>query len=333
MANQWKEKTPYPGDGTCGSFSFTLNGKGYVGSGWETIAKNNTVAVWEFDPAGNSGDGSWTQMDDFPGLARCYSVAFSIDSVGKGYVGTGMHYLDETSSNVEFLEDFWEFDPSAAKQWTQLKNVPGKPRCSAVGFSLRNKGYIGLGGGLNSPGGNVVLDDFWVYDPIAKTWTPIDVPFPGGARDAAVAFTMEGKAYIGTGDVVGSPRDTHDLYEYDPNRSGSAKWKRKADLPIIPVDFDPPLNPWLFSAVGFSIKNNGYIGTGRGNLHGDKTSIIQNFWKFTNDAGLGRWEEIEPFPDLRCLAVGFCIGDKGYAGTGENGPEDVYYSDFYEYEP
>jgi hypothetical protein len=61
---------------------------------------------------------SWTQKASVGGTQRNDAVGFSIDSLGKGYVGTGG---DGTGG---FLNDFWEYNPST-NVWTQKANYPG----------------------------------------------------------------------------------------------------------------------------------------------------------------------------------------------------------------
>ena len=60
--------------------TFSIDGKGYLVAG----AEANTVALgdcYEYDPNSDS----WTQKNDFPGLARGF--AYSVSSDTKGYLG------------------------------------------------------------------------------------------------------------------------------------------------------------------------------------------------------------------------------------------------------
>jgi hypothetical protein len=79
-------------------------------------------------------------------------------------------------------------------------------------------------------------------------------------------------------------------------------------------------------AVGFSIANKGYIGTGRDNSNPYK----QDFWEYdpvsniwTQKADFGGTARVEP--------VGFSIGNKGYIGTGTGNVSQM--TDFWEYIP
>ena len=77
-------------------------------------------------------------------------------------------------------------------------------------------------------------------------------------------------------------------------------------------------------AVGFSIGNKGYIGTG---FNGPRKNDL---WEF--DPALNTWTQKADFGGLaRSAAVGFSIGNKGYIGTGYNGA--TIFKDFWQYDP
>ena len=78
-----------------------------------------------------------------------------------------------------------------------------------------------------------------------------------------------------------------------------------------------------FSAVGFSIGNKGYIGTGN--------NYPQDFWEYDPITNL--WTQKANFGGgPRRDAVGFSIGNKGYIGTGQNNNGNSR-SDFWCYTP
>jgi N-acetylneuraminic acid mutarotase len=78
-------------------------------------------------------------------------------------------------------------------------------------------------------------------------------------------------------------------------------------------------------AVGFTIGNKGYIGTG---YDGDKRQ--SDFWEY--DATKNSWTQKADFPGVgRADAVGFGTDTKGYIGTGYDGKNRL--KDFYEYDP
>ncbi|MCB9263770.1 MAG: hypothetical protein H6558_01945 [Lewinellaceae bacterium] len=100
--------------------------------------------------------------------------------------------------------------------------------------------------------------------------------------------------------------------------------------------FHGDLNVWIpkanfeggdrSGAVGFSIGQKGYIGTGTGG-----GQLKKDFWEY--DPQTDNWAQKADFPGgARQLAVGFAITNKGYIGTGY-GEDLLYRKDFWEYDP
>ncbi|TAL60059.1 MAG: hypothetical protein EPN85_08155, partial [Bacteroidetes bacterium] len=81
------------------------------------------------------------------------------------------------------------------------------------------------------------------------------------------------------------------------------------------------------NAVGFSIGQKGYIGTGRPyNI----MPAYNDFWEW--DKATNVWTQKADFAGAaRAYAVGFSIGTKGYIGTGWDGVFGSYYQDFWEW--
>ncbi len=174
----WTEKSPYGGGRSDGGFAFTLNGKGYVGAGFNGSSVKGDF--WEYDPVADT----WTSMPFLPFGAVIFPVAFTIGD--KGYVGTGSPGSGESKA-------FWEFD-GATKNWSKKTNVPGPARQAAVGFAINGKGYIG--GGMS--GYTIGYQDFREYDPATDSWSPIE-PFPTGYTSWSSAFVLDTTAYVGLG--------------------------------------------------------------------------------------------------------------------------------------
>jgi hypothetical protein len=94
-------------------------------------------------------------------------------------------------------------------------------------------------------------------------------------------------------------------------------WRRKADFGGASRGM----------AVGFSIGNKGYIGTGYGYGNG------KDFWEY--DPITDTWTQKADFvtTGLRYEAVGFSIGNKGYIGMGNDFSSNLLQKDFWEYDP
>ncbi len=160
----------------------------------------------------------------------------------------------------------------------------------------------------------ILFLDFYSF----AQWTQ-KADFKGSSnRSMAVGFSIGGKGYLGTGREYfscGMPvpctKDYKDFWEYDPTNN---TWTPKADFG----------GDGRIMAVGFSIGNKGYIGTGV------IASNSNDFWEY--DPSKNLWTKKADFPGIeRWAAVGFSIGNKGYIGTGGNGIRP--FKDFWEYDP
>jgi len=113
-----------------GATGFSLNGKGYMGTGIDDSTYYNDF--WQYDPVNNA----WTQLADFAGTPRFGAVSFT--TCGYGYIGLG------EDLNSTYRQDFWRYDP-ANNSWTFVNHFPGSGRRSAVAFKVNNKAYVGTG--------------------------------------------------------------------------------------------------------------------------------------------------------------------------------------------
>src|SRR4029077_4694123 len=95
---------------------FFLNGKGYIGTGWNFFTTKKDL--WAWDPATNG----WTQKANFGGSGRTGAVGFAVGNLG--YIATG-------SGN----DDMWAYNP-ATNSWTQKADFGGGNRQYAVAFEL-----------------------------------------------------------------------------------------------------------------------------------------------------------------------------------------------------
>jgi len=201
-ANIWMQKTSVPFIGRMNSVSFSINGKGYIGTGvtggFSGVPLDD---LWEYDPIGDT----WTQKASLPGSARSEAVGFSM--LGKGYIGTGRN-------STSLLNDFWEYNPST-NVWIQKANLGNMTtaRAGAAGFAIDSTGRGYIGTGWN---GSVYTWTFFKYDLLADTWTQI-IAFPGGVRAYARGFSIFLNGYFscGTGSLP-----YNDLWEYTPSSVG-----------------------------------------------------------------------------------------------------------------
>lgn len=157
--------------------------------------------------------GQWTESHPFKGIPRTGGVSFTIGDVA--YVGLGRTLPTAT----EALKDFWMYKDTT---WTRIADFPGTERYGAVAFVLGNIAYVGTG---YTPSTKNRADefhhDFYAYDPSTGKWSdtpvtylPPDAQGESNARKDAIAFSLNNKAYVGTG-ISPKNHALKDLYCFD----------------------------------------------------------------------------------------------------------------------
>jgi len=258
----------------------------------------------------------WVKNTNTPGVARDAACEFSIGT--KVYYGGGY-----TNSNV-----FSEYDP-ITNTWTKKSNLPLAPnpshrlsdRAFGLSFSIGSKGYVFGGQSLTDQADAngfdteqaSVTNDLWEYDPSTDTWTAKKA-LPAAGRDGAMAFVVNGRAYVGAG-VNGAGYYLGDFWQYDPTTD---TWTQKADLPSGAIGFP----------MGFSVDNMGYMVGG-----GISAPPYENTNAYSYDPSTDTWTPVSSFPGTaRQAGVGFSIDGLGYVGLGQSQYSSSY-SDFYSYNP
>ncbi|MDG1147329.1 MAG: kelch repeat-containing protein [Crocinitomicaceae bacterium] len=141
--------------------------------------------------------------------------------------------------------------------------------------------------------------------------------FEGTARHRTVGIAITTKAYVGLGHYNGAGVNVlfNDWWEYDPSTNA---WTQKADY----------LGGACYDAVGFTIDELGYVGTGRTSANG--SILVQDFFKY--NPVTNSWSSIASFIGTgRRGAVSFVIDGNAYVGTGETNFGRT--SSFYKYSP
>lgn len=149
-------------------------------------------------------------------LALHDAIVFNVADTA--YLGFGQSVLGENECIYKFRPenhiDGW---------WKVLGPFPFLEkggRNEAVAFVIDKKVYVGLGYCRKKTAFEFTqryYDDFHVYDCEKGTWGPLEFEFPGEARRGAVAFSLGGKGYVGTGLTEGG-RCLRDFYEFDPEK-------------------------------------------------------------------------------------------------------------------
>jgi N-acetylneuraminic acid mutarotase len=295
-----QEPGDFPGGERIGAASFSIGNKVIIGLGYSNGSEWSEKDFWEWDRTTNT----WTRKANYPGRQTEDVLSFSIGT--KGYIGFG---YDPSGGYSTDTYELWEYDPSS-NRWTQITSLPPTlPKSFDVCFSIGTKVYLGLV--KNS--GLLFSNNFWEWDQATDVWTK-KADFGGISRQGAVGFTIGNKGYIGTGYEYGYGNDLYkDFWEWD---QATNVWTRKADFG----------GNARLDAVGFSIGNKGYIGTG----HGVGNTLLNDFWEW--DQATNVWTRKADFGGIsRQGAVGFTIGNKGYIGVG-TGYGSGYTADLWEWD-
>lgn len=175
VTNQWTQKANFPGISRYADVGFAIGGKGFVGTGYDTINSSRLLRdMWEYDTTTNT----WTQKNDFGGDVRYVASAFSVGS--KGYVCFG---LDSIAGNFQSINDMWEYD-IGSDSWTQKSSSPFDSIGFASGFIIGSDIYIGTGQNYYTA---KITNDFWRYNTLTDTWTE-QTRFPGASRGGGGNF-------------------------------------------------------------------------------------------------------------------------------------------------
>lgn len=232
----WSAKANFPGSARFRAVAFAVGGKAYVATGGYFNNNTNEYTffndLWEYDPAHDQ----WTRKADFPGTPRDQATVFTVGE--KAYIGLGRDAEGEAN-------DFWEYTPGEGYlggQWRQIADFGGNARTGAIGFSVAEMGFAGLGASTQ----NQLYSDVWQYNPATNKWTRKSF-FPGGGRKNAVAFSIGERVFVGTGWIGDGV--TNDLWEYDALHDS---YSPRSDFP----------GQSRSAAVAFSVGTNGYIGFG-----------------------------------------------------------------------
>lgn len=244
----WTQVEDMPGPPRSNAVGFSLDGYGYVGTGFDGLNIYNDF--YQYDPVANQ----WNPKASFPGGARYDAVGFGLQH--KGYIGTGY--------NANWMNDFYQYDPSS-NSWTTTPGTSGdfsKRRAASV-FLYNNKAYIVAGS--NSAG---MAYDFWSFDPSAQTpWQRLNninntfnSQYTDIQREYASVFVNGTMAYL-LGGRNGSMSTS--TWAYDPSQD---LWSRRTPYP----------RSNRYGAIAFTINNQSYYGSG----YDGNTNSYDDFLQF-----------------------------------------------------
>jgi len=343
LIGDWQRRAAFPDVPRSYAATFVIGNKGYVVGGWNGFAvRRNDVYVFDHTVGDN---GSWDQLDVFPGPRRSHSVGFSAG--GFGYVGTGWDG-DETD-----MRDFWRYNPNS-DEWTEVAPLPdlARSRRGATAFSLsvggKEYGYVGFGfheGNFD----RLYLLDIWRFDPDGQTvvngetfdgsWTRVAEYGGSHKREGASAFVIDNKAYI----CCGKSNNTtvSEFWKFDPDgaaREGKQLWTKLRTMndvnPDEDYDDDYPGLPRAYG-VAYVVTTGGQL---RGHIVGGDVSSgnASKNWEYDHDDDL--WTQRTSFFNHRntqsregMVSFSFPNTGRAFVGLGKRGTE--YCDDMWEFFP
>jgi len=198
--NTWEQKANFPSNYTDACGCFVVDSTIYITSGMDGAVFGSET--WKYKPVtGQSGE--WVKLNDFPGPPRAGGIACS--NGAHYYFGTGYRTLNEN--------DWWEYFP-ITDSWKPRKDMPDNGRENSVSLTISDRIFIATGRhfGGNLTGGHVD-SDINEYDILRNVWY-VRGNIPNGGRENAIAFTINGKGYIGQGE--NDTKILNDFWSFEP---------------------------------------------------------------------------------------------------------------------
>lgn len=202
----WSEEivAPFPGIEREKAVAFVWNDLAYVGLGAKQGADYNDF--FEYNP----DDNTWRPIQSLP-LGMNPSMTTEEGREGAIHFKIGDdHYVGFGKNDTELLGDIWKFvpplSPGGSTEWQLIGFIPEEManREGPLAFTIDGRAYVGLGGDLRGFGQEEIYFnflDFWEFIPTNTSdnqWVK-RTTFPGLGRNQAIAFSINGKGYIGTG--------------------------------------------------------------------------------------------------------------------------------------
>jgi len=212
--NQWTIKNTFPGEARYDAVGFAVKGNGYIGTGYNGNWLND---FYQYDP----------QQDKWV-LTIGTSGDLSKRRGATVFVYHDKAYLLGGSRDASMTKDFWSFDPTQPAPWLRLgdlinDNTSTKDdgytdiqREYAVTFVNGDSAYLTLGENIQP------LATTWVYDFVHDQWAR-RTAYHRQVRVGAVAFTIKGRSFVGTGGPGPNSTMTYDDFdEFLPNQPYNA---------------------------------------------------------------------------------------------------------------
>ena len=163
--------------------AFALGGKGYFGTGVNTLPdENNNYPIlkdfWKYDPAKNE----WFQINNFPGEARTNAISFVVGD--RAYVGLGFE-----RQAPPIFKDIYSYNPGTG-DWDRMADFPTSSAIVGIQFSSDSKGYVGV-----TENNATHLGQVFEYSPAEDTWRKVKT-FPSGNSVETRSFLLNNRMFV-----------------------------------------------------------------------------------------------------------------------------------------
>ena len=277
----WTNIASFAGAPRSNACAFAVQGIGYVGTGVGNDGFTPLADFWSYNPGSNA----WAEIDsihdDTTSYPRFDAVAWGFDSVGYVLTGTDNNY---------YFGDVWKYSP-ATGHWTAKPYLKGNQRSGATVWVYQNKGYIMAG---YTPGSrwaqNNMCYDFWVYDPhVAETadsinaWQRLRDIFNTSSATYDDGYTniirKYGAGFLipATNNQYGNTRDKGYITLGQNGTSLNYTWEYDFGTDLW-TDKTPYEGTARSGAVGFTLQNRGFVGSGLGTGNTSGFSDIEEFF-------------------------------------------------------
>ncbi len=220
-----------------------------------------------------------------------------------------------------FLLFFFPVFISAQGIWTQKSSIGNSDwteRVLATAFQINGIGYVGGGQIAGRQNYRMPARDVYSYNPSSGDWSRI-ADCGNTGRIAAIAFSINGKGYVGQGYAsFNSSNVTYlkDTWEYNPVTNA---WTQKADMGV----------SGRYGAFCFVIGNVAYAG---GGYASNSPLYRYDCWRY--NVSTNTWVQVASLPGTegRYGASSFSIGSKGFVACGYKSANPSQQKDLWQYD-
>lgn len=220
---------------------------------------------------------------------------------------------------------------AGTEEWIQKANLPASGRHGAIGFSVGNKGYVGMGHINSGAQGNQNFNDLWEYDTATNSWTQ-KADYPTAGFHYGTSFSYQNKGYIGF---------ENEFYSFSP----ATNTYTELNTPPIALSYNTVVNTghsilliyytnfYTYTPEDDSwsiIENDDYFYPQTAVTRGEKVYAIgyRNFYNWIlaewNTSTL-RWDSISSYPDTlnRAHICSFELNGNFYFSMGATADTEV----------